>query len=122
MATANLTVRIGRIEFFVRADFDVIPGEPMVRYYADGSGYPGSPPEIDGINSVECIECEWPMGWTDFDDRGNLVDQCDGWGYAAREDRPDAFAIADRWVWEELSSGAYDDELFAEIEGDDYDD
>lgn len=24
--------------------FDVTPGEPMVRYYADGSGYPGCDP------------------------------------------------------------------------------
>ena len=23
------------------------PGEPMVRYYKDGSGYPGSPPEVE---------------------------------------------------------------------------
>lgn len=24
------------------------PGEPMVRYYPDGSGYPGSPPTLEG--------------------------------------------------------------------------
>ena len=28
-------------------DFTYIPGEPMVRYYKDGSGYPGSPAEIE---------------------------------------------------------------------------
>lgn len=28
------------------------PGEPMVRYYPDGSGYPGSPPEM----TIERIE------------------------------------------------------------------
>jgi len=25
------------------------PGEPMVRYYPDGSGYPGSPPEAEVV-------------------------------------------------------------------------
>ena len=39
-------------------------GEPMVRYYADGSGYPGSPPtfEVDRVYvegaSGEDWECE----------------------------------------------------------------
>ena len=39
--------------------FDVSPGEPMVRYYPDGSGYPGSPPivELTGI-TVDSIEGE----------------------------------------------------------------
>ena len=27
--------------------FCATPGEPMVRYYWDGSGYPGSPPECE---------------------------------------------------------------------------
>jgi len=40
---------IDGIEFDV--DFDYTPGEPMVMYYADGSGYPGSDPEIE-INSI----------------------------------------------------------------------
>ena len=31
----------------VDLSYDFYPGEPMVRYYSDGSGYPGSPPHID---------------------------------------------------------------------------
>jgi hypothetical protein len=27
-------------------EYDFIPGEPAVRYYTDGSGYPGTPDEI----------------------------------------------------------------------------
>lgn len=27
--------------------YDYTPGEPMVRYYRDGSGHPGSPPEVE---------------------------------------------------------------------------
>jgi hypothetical protein len=27
--------------------YAITPGEKMVRYYPDGSGYPGSPPEIE---------------------------------------------------------------------------
>jgi len=34
------------IEFTV--DATLWPGEPMVRYYPDGSGYPGSPDEWEG--------------------------------------------------------------------------
>lgn len=30
-------------------EFEITPGEPMVRYYADGSGYPGSPAEVELI-------------------------------------------------------------------------
>lgn len=31
-------------------DYIYIPPEPMVRYYSDGSGYPGSPEELDIYN------------------------------------------------------------------------
>lgn len=31
----------------------VSPGEPMVMYYPDGSGYPGSPPEVEEIDEPE---------------------------------------------------------------------
>jgi hypothetical protein len=31
----------------VEVAYDFTPGEPMVRYYPDGSGYPGSGPEIE---------------------------------------------------------------------------
>jgi len=36
---------------YVEVEFDATPGEPMVRYYPDGSGYPGSPPnaELTGV-------------------------------------------------------------------------
>lgn len=31
--------------------YEFTPGERMVRYYPDGSGYPGSPPEVEFISS-----------------------------------------------------------------------
>lgn len=34
-------------------EYNYSPGEPMVMYYADGSGYPGSPPEIE-IYKASC--------------------------------------------------------------------
>ena len=36
----------------VDLDYRAWPGEPMVRYYPDGSGYPGSPPgaELIGVH------------------------------------------------------------------------
>ncbi len=33
----------------VEIEFDFFRGEKMVKYFADGSGYPGSPPEADGV-------------------------------------------------------------------------
>ena len=117
-ARSTLTVTIGAMNFFVRVDWSYYPGEPMVRYYADGSGYPGSPPEFDCIDSVECLECEYPMVCDDWDEDG--LTRLDYWKYLDCKDRPGAFEIADRWVFDELSSGAYNDELFANAEGNDY--
>jgi len=34
----------------VRIEYDAQPGEPMVRYYPNGDGYPGSPPTADYRN------------------------------------------------------------------------
>ena len=36
------------------------PGEPMVMYFPDGSGYPGSPAGVE-IESVRCIDID--MDW-----------------------------------------------------------
>ncbi len=57
---SNIPVKIGRIEFNVHVEWSYNPGEPEVRYYADGSGYPGSPPEFDCINYIRCEGCESP--------------------------------------------------------------
>lgn len=37
----------GLLSVDVDLSFDVTPGEPMVRYYPDGSGYPGSDPSAE---------------------------------------------------------------------------
>lgn len=46
----------------VTAVVEVTPGEPMVRYYPDGSGYPGSLPDAELLEVVidvaEDINCE----------------------------------------------------------------
>lgn len=39
----------GELVFDVSMNY--IPGEKMVRYYPDGSGYPGSPPEIEILDA-----------------------------------------------------------------------
>lgn len=38
---------LGPIYVEVDIDYKVWPAEAEVRYYSDGSGYPGSPPEIE---------------------------------------------------------------------------
>lgn len=111
--TANVTVREGCTDYNVTVEFTVIPGEPMVRYYPDGSGYPGSPPEIDCIDSIEINEFE----------RAIDGDVCnvdpDNWDYVDFADVVDGrdSTIAD--VRAALEAGDYDDELFANADYDD---
>ena len=45
-----MTIEYRGIEFEV--EFDYQPEEPMVRYYSDGSGYPGCAESID-INEID---------------------------------------------------------------------
>lgn len=43
---------LGPVYVTVDIDYKVRPGEPMVMYYPDGSGYPGSPPEIEILEVI----------------------------------------------------------------------
>lgn len=47
------------VEVTVNGTID--PGEPMVRYYADGSGYPGSPTTFDYESCV--VTKAWGENW-----------------------------------------------------------
>jgi len=38
----------------VQLIYDYEPGEPMVRYYPDGSGYPGSPAYVEIVDIYVC--------------------------------------------------------------------
>ena len=38
--------------------WELTPGERMVMYYPDGSGYPGSPPEAEAV-AVRITRVEW---------------------------------------------------------------
>ena len=60
----------------VEIDYDYTPGEPMVRYYADGSGYPGSDPYFE-------VTCVTVLKYTTDTHEFN------------REDRPDWFKALD---------------------------
>lgn len=48
MATINELIEFRGVMLTVELDYT--PSEPMVMYYSDMSGYPGSPAEIDIIN------------------------------------------------------------------------
>jgi hypothetical protein len=43
--------------------YDITPGEPMVMYYPDGSGYPGSPPtaELTSVRVTELSGEDWKL-------------------------------------------------------------
>lgn len=66
-------------------ELDLTEGEPMVRYYPDGSGYPGSPPTCE-LSSVTVTEV---------------------WGdtyHYHRADRPEWFELLDRVMANRLES------------------
>jgi len=49
MSKHTYKVKYRSIEFDI--EFEYTPEDPMVMYYPDGSGYPGSPPEVE-IQSI----------------------------------------------------------------------
>jgi hypothetical protein len=105
----SVTIPMGSLLVTVDVTYRVIPGEPAVRYYADGSGYPGSDSQVDCIDHVEVIEIEYPTG-------------SDGlWDCKDRHDLGDCAVVADRWAYDDLASGKYDDELLEYDGSDDYD-
>ncbi len=109
--TPKITVKRKGIEYFVEADCTAHEGEDAVMYYPDGDGYPGSPPEIE-VDGCTVLELEF-----------KVRDQPDcpfGWEYRERTDFAAWADDIDRLVLAELRGGAYDDELFQNIEGDDY--
>lgn len=73
------TVKYEGIEFDV--DYDYQPEEKMVRYYPDGSGYPGCPEELT-INEIS-------HKGTDFTDFFIAFDLMDGFEEAMWKQRDD---------------------------------
>lgn len=55
--STSITVKCPRCDASICAQVRVDPGEPMVRYYPDGSGYPGYPPSIEEIEDIE-YDCD----------------------------------------------------------------
>ena len=85
-------IEIGPYSIHIEADvaYDYQEGEPMVKYYSDGSGYPGSPAELeaylDGINEINIYTgedgdevCSWKQNGESSGDCSvitpDLVDQ-----------------------------------------------
>lgn len=79
--TQVITVEIGWSILEVEIEADCQPGEPMVRYYRDGSGYPGSDPTAELLSA-------YVFRW----DVGNDTRQRDPVG---------------SWIWEALDDIAY---------------
>jgi len=56
--TTTVIIQIGKAELTVRGEYT--PAEPEVRYYKDGSGYPGHASEFEAesiiYNRIEVIE------------------------------------------------------------------
>ena len=59
MSTTTITYEFELEEFFgdrffatIEIEAEAEPGEPMVMYYRDGSGYPGSPPSVYAIKAT----------------------------------------------------------------------
>ena len=71
-------------EVEVELTFDVCPGEPMVRYYKDGSGYPGSPATAE-LREVKVVSVLGEVGET------------------YRKDAPELFAWLDKTMSDRLN-------------------
>ncbi len=71
-------------------DFDFEPGEPMVRYYPDGSGYPGSPASCTyiGCRVTAAGGADWEL---------------------KRSQRPDYFEALDRIIHNYILTHKLDD-------------
>lgn len=80
------TVQVGNILF----EGLYIPEEPMIRYYPDGSGYPGCPAEFD----ITCIDGEIVDFITDI-----LEPMLQRYNKKVKDCTPVEFDI-----WEELSN------------------
>lgn len=64
--STNCTKTINFKGVEMEVNFDYTPAEPMVRYYSDGSGYPGAAEELD-----ICWVTIADMDWKDY-----LSDKC----------------------------------------------
>jgi hypothetical protein len=98
------------MEFNCTVDWSECPGEPMVMYYPDGSGYPGCDASVDCIDYVEVNECEYVIRRPDHyysDDQPEDWGDTTEWGYTDFSDRPGGKIIAQKWCHAELSGGAY---------------
>ena len=73
---ATIDFSLGCMDIQANIEFDIDPGEPMVMYYSDGSGYPGSPPEfylteitVTSVGTIEgeSLRAEHPDWFADLD-------------------------------------------------------
>jgi hypothetical protein len=92
----------------VEVEYDYSPGEEMVMYYPDGSGYPGSPPEIEFTDVlIRSIEGYTRDGETAYHVDGEDLDS--GWL---------ALLLHTVWVWMEENEDHLHEWIFDEM-GDD---
>ena len=66
-------IEIGALSLEIALEYDFSPGEPMVRYYPDGSGDPGCPPSAELVNATVTL-CD--MGY-------EQQTRCDHWIWRA---------------------------------------
>lgn len=98
----------------VEVEFDATPGEPMVRYYSDGSGYPGSPPEVE-VTKVTVLEVTDEYTTKKRDE----LDDPAYWDKVADEFVEDNF---DGWIMDALFEKADEDDSYEPEYEPDYDD
>jgi hypothetical protein len=83
------------VDVEVEIELDVLLGEPMVRYYPDGSGYPGHP------TAVEIVACD--------------VTEITGAGYSfRRSERPEYFELLDEVILRIVQETLDADDLLAD--------
>ena len=102
MRSYETEIEIGSMFLTIDIGYDAYPGEPMVMYDSNGTGYPGSPPSVEILDVVVTSV----SGETYDKNRSELID------WAADLDR-----IAGKIV----AAGDYEYDILEAL-GDEYDD
>jgi hypothetical protein len=86
-----------RLDLDCEIEYDYQPGEPMVRYYPDGSGYPGCEPAIDPTSVTITGIRDWEGGEIE------------------RSEKPEEFTLLEQFELQLAKGGDYDDEVIDKL-------
>jgi hypothetical protein len=113
----TISIEIDGVEYEEEWELELsfTPGEKAVMYYANGDGYPGSPPEVE-LESAELVERT--LNGKKVDCEGMVLDSSE-WAKRAGIKNEKDWEVFDEWafkVCEEERDAAYEDAVDHEID------